>query len=168
MKTTKLTMLFFVFLTMFTVQNLHAQWTKMNWEENNLRFEMPTDFSIDQNDATTFTAKGSIFVMTIKALDDYEGAYTTCKNAAKAIECSDTIVIEESSLDYQDGLLGYEAYYTAKQQGKPMHMIIGGYEDVLLGDTYSIQILYWDDPEQNDVNYKAAIYIMRSLGLIDE
>lgn len=153
---------------MFTAQNLHAQWTDMEWNENNLKFKMPTDFKIDQNDATTFTATGSIFVMTIKAVYDYEDAYTTCKNAAKAIDCSDTIVVEESSLDYQNGLVGYEAYYTAKQQGKPMHMIIGGYQDDLLGDNYSIQILYWDDPEQNDVNYKAAIYIMRSLGLIDE
>ena len=170
MKTAKLTMLFAILLALFTFENVHAQWTDMEWETNNLKFQYPTDFTIKQNDASTFTASGSIFTMTIKAWEDYDysDTYDICKAAVKEINCSDTILIEESSLDYQNGLIGYETYYTAKQNGKPMHMIIGGYQDDILGVDYSVQILYWDDPAQNDVNYKAAIYIMRSLGLIEE
>lgn len=155
-------------LSIFFVQNLQAQWTEMEWERNNLKFEYPTNFTIIQNDTTTFTAKGDIFIMTIRALDDFEDGYNTCMNTLETIDCTDTVNVDASSLDYQHRLVGYEMYYTAKQKGKPMNMIIDGYQDELYGYNYSVQVLYWDDPKQNKVNYEAAIYILRSLALIDE
>jgi hypothetical protein len=36
-----------------------------------------------------------------------------------------------------------------------------------LFNNFTVQLLYWDDPEQNELNYKAAIYILRSLKIID-
>lgn len=170
MKTTKLSFLLITFFILFSVTGLRAQWTDMNWETNNLKFKYPTNFTIKQNDASVFTASGSIFIVTIKAWEDDEfyTAEEICKEAATSVSSTEMKLISESALDYQNGLVGHEAYYTANQNGKLMHMVIGGYQDEVLMYDYSVQILYWDDPKQNDVNYKAAIYILRSLGLIDE
>jgi hypothetical protein len=46
-------------------------------------------------------------------------------------------------------------------------MIIGGYVDPILLTSFTVQLLYWDDPDQNELNYQAAIYILRSLEITD-
>lgn len=169
MKTGKFS--FFTVLFMLSAYSgLYAQWSDMEWKVNNLKFKYPTNFTIKQNDESTFTASGSIFTITLKAWEDDEfyTAEEICKEAANTINTTNLKLIEETAIEYQNGLVGHEAYYTAYQDGKFMHMIIAGYQDEVYMYDYSVQILYWDDPKQNDVNKKAATYILRSLGLMDE
>jgi hypothetical protein len=150
-------------------KNAAAQWTDMTWEINSLGFKAPTNFTISKSDANTFTASGSIFTMNIESWEykDGETPIEICQTALDNVQGSDKKIIEESAIDDQNGLEGYEAYCTAVQDGKLMHMVLGGYQDPILFTNFSVQLLFWDDPAQNDLNYKAALYILRSLKILD-
>jgi hypothetical protein len=151
------------------INPVKAQWTDMVWESYGFGFEAPSDFTISVNDEGAYTASGAVFTMSIKASDDDldSSPMEICQSAIDNIPGTDKTIINESAIDDQNGLEGYEAYYTAKQDGKLMHMIIGGYQDPILLTGFTVQLLYWDDPDQNDLNYQAAIYILRSLWLTD-
>jgi hypothetical protein len=147
------------------VKTANAQWTDMEWESYGIAFKAPTDFTIAKNDEGEFTASGAIFTMSITAWDDETDTNPEeiCKNLLDDLSGTDKTILKEAALDYQNGLEGYEANCTAIQDGKLVHIIIGGYRDSMFLTGVSVQLLYWDDPEQNDRNYEAALYILRSL-----
>lgn len=169
MKKSKLIIVVILFVSVGFINSAKAQWTDMVWESYGLGFQAPTDFTISVNDEGTYTASGAVFTMSIKASDDDAdlSPVEICQSAIDNIPGSEKTIINESAIDDQNGLEGYEAYCTAKQDGKLMHMIIGGYQDPILLTDFTVQLLYWDDPDQNDLNYQAAIYILRSLTLTD-
>jgi hypothetical protein len=171
MKINKLILLLTFISSIFSVQNLHAQWTDMVWEENNLKFVVPTEFDVKQNDESTFTASGSIFTMTINAWDNdnvLETSNDLCDKALSDLDCTGRKLIRKWRIENKEGLIGYQMHYTAYQNDSLMHIVIGGFKSNDLLKNYSVVILYWDDSEQNQINYDAAIYILDSLELIDE
>ena len=169
MKKSRLIVLLILFVSCGLIKPSSAQWTDMVWDSYGISFKAPTDFTITTNDEGTYIASGAVFTMSIKASDDYEDLYPMdiCQNALDDTPGTDKIIIKESAIDDQNGLEGYEAYCTAKQDGKSMHMIIGGYQDPIMLTSFTVQLLYWDDPKQNGTNYEAAIYILRSLKVIE-
>jgi hypothetical protein len=169
MKKSPLLVFVILFVSCGFINPAHAQWTDMVWESYGIGFKAPTDFTVSVNDEGAYTASGAVFTMSIKASDDDEDLYPMdiCQNALDDTPGTDKTIIKESAIDDQNGLEGYEAYCTGIQDGKMMHMIIGGYQDPIMLTSFTVQLLYWDDPKQNDTNYEAAIYILRSLKVTD-
>jgi len=165
MKNSGFILCLFLMVTAGFVQTANAQWTDMVWESYGIAFKAPTDFTIAKNDEGEFTASGAIFTMSITAWDDDTDTYPMeiCQGTLDDLSGTDKTIIKEAEIDDQNGLEGYEAYCTAIQDGKLVHIIIGGYQDPIFLTNVSVQLLYWDDPEQNDGNYEAALYILRSL-----
>ena len=170
MNTFKLNLFLSLFMAVFSVQSMQAQWTDMEWNSFNLKFKYPTNFTIKQNDSATFTASGKIFTMTIDAWEDYDysSVEDICNDVVNTIDCTGKILVEESEIKNKGNLEGYKRYYTAYQNGKLMHMIVAAFIDDLFLYDYSVKILYWDDPKQNDIDYKAAQYIIDNIVPMDE
>jgi hypothetical protein len=169
MKKSRLIVVIIILVTCSFINPVKAQWTDMVWESNGIGFKMPKGFTISINDESTFTASGAIFTMSINASEDDENSdpVDICQAVFNNTNGTDKKIITEAAIDDQNGLEGYEAYCTTRQDGKLMHMIIGGYIDPILLTSFTVQLLYWDDPDQNELNYQAAIYILRSLKVTD-
>jgi len=139
-------------------------WKKMTWKEYNIDFFAPVDFTVTKNDATAYTANGSIFTMSIKPWKDASitEPLPIAQQAWDVTPGTDKSVIKETPLNV-NGLEGYYAYGVAFQNGKGMHMIIAGFLDPNSSTNFTVQLLFWDkDDAENDLNYNAAQYILNS------
>jgi len=169
MKKSRLIVIVILFVSCGLIKPASAQWTEITWDSYGVAFKAPADFTTATNDEGAFTASGAVFTMSITASDDDEDSYPMdiCQSALDNVPGTDKTIIKESAIEDQNGLEGYEAYCTATQDGKLMHLIVGGYQDPIMLTSYTIKLVYWDDPKQNDLNYEAAIYILRSLKVTD-
>jgi hypothetical protein len=156
-------MIMFFFCAGF-VNTVKAQWTDYKWETYGIDFKAPTDFTLKQNDHAAFTANGAIFTMSIKPWEDASvtDPMAICQKALDITPGTDKTVIKEVAIEDLNGLNGYEAYCTATQSGKLMHMVIGGYLDPGTSTNFTVQLLFWDDAAENETNYEAALYILKS------
>ncbi len=164
MKKVSIPLLLVVFFCAGFVKTASAQWTDYNWETYGIGFKAPTEFTLKQNDHKAFTASGAIFTMSIKPWEDASvtDPVEICQKAMDITPGTDKTVIKEAAIDDLNGLTGYEAYCTATQNGKMMHMVIGGYLDPKSSTNFTVQLLFWDDAAENETNYEAALYILKS------
>lgn len=170
MKTTKFTLLCAIFMTVLTSVTAQAQLKDMTWETNNLKFKVPENITISQNDGDVFSASEGIFTFVIKGWEPEnfdETPKDICNETFDKVQQSNATLIDEVEISYQGGLFGYEKYYTAYQNGRLMHMFIAGFQDDDLYGlmSYSVLILYWDNLEKNEANYNKAIAMLNSFEL---
>lgn len=158
--------IYLLFVTLCVVTTTaRAQWTDMEWETYGLGFKAPSNFDLKQNDDKAFTAKGAIFTMSIKPWEDatITEPMKICQKAINRTPGTDKTVIEEADIEDLHGFTGYEAYFTAVQNGKLVHVVVGGYLDPESSVNFTVQLLFWDKTEaENNKNYKAALYILKS------
>lgn len=168
----KLSILFMMvlFFSAGFVTKVKAQWTDLHWETWGIGFKAPSDFTLKENDHKAFTANGAIFTMSIKPWSDASitEPMKICQHALDITPGTDKKVIAEEAISNLGGLEGYEAYCTAIQSGKLMHVVIGGYLNPSSSTNFTVQLLFWDDPDQNETNYKAALHILGSFKTVAE
>ncbi len=165
MKKVSIPLLFILFFCAGFVKTVSAQWKDYTWESYGIDFKAPTNLTLKQNDHKAFTASNAIFTMSIKPWKDASvtDPVEICQKAMDITPGTDKTVIKEVSIPNLHGLKAYEAYCTAIQTRKLMHMVIGGYLDPSNSTNFTVQLLFWDgDEAANDQNYKAALYILKS------
>ena len=145
-----------------------AQWTDMVWGANNFNFKMPSQFTILQNDTNNFAASGTTFTMVFKnwEADSVLSLPAVCMDAINEIPAKDLAIVDQRTNNDQEGLWGFEAELTATQQDKLMHILVGTYQDMFQLTVYTIKVVYWDDPDQNQTNFDAANFILANLKVV--
>jgi hypothetical protein len=166
----KLSMLFLlvIFFSTGFVTKVSAQWTDLVWETYGIGFKAPSDFTLTENDHNAFTANGAIFTMSIKPWKDASitDPMKICQHALDITPGSDKKVILEQEIKHMNGLNGYEGYCTATQDGKFLHILVGGYLNPSNSTNFTVQLLFWDNEEHNKTNIDAAIYILESFHVL--
>jgi hypothetical protein len=148
---------------------IHAQWTDREYKSYGIGFKVPANFTVVSDNSGGFTAAGTIFKMSISPWEDASvtNPIVIFKNIYNVVPGSKKTIVKDSVIRDLNGLQGYQAYCTVTQKKKLAHLFIGGFMNPANSTNFTIWMIYWDTPDQNEINHQAAEYIFKNLKVTD-
>lgn len=128
-------------------------WVTYTWKQYKIKFEIPGDFKVKQNDAKKFIAGDSTMTFEIYPWKDPN---VTAKDVA--MQAMDDLSIDEDSGDSKvyeqddfNGFKGYEIIGDGTQKGRDISFRVFGLIDPEGSTNFAAYVVYWADknPEED-------------------
>jgi len=161
--------LLFVFGFNFNAQSQwgEVKWQNYTWDEYDMQFQIPTNFTVRENSSSIFTADdGSTFTFQIVPWKDASLTANDVANLGyKKLNAVDVIIDVDHKIKLS-GFSGYEIIGTGYQGESLLHFAVLGFIDKNSPVNFYAYCLFWDDKNTNNKNMDIGINIIESIGKI--